>query len=86
MSDQEVRCPLCRAPIPVPASDQPNAQGLSLGIDDTLVEEHIAMHKACTCLWSLSGLERIDPGCIVHASPFTDEAVTPDLFPDEVPD
>ena len=87
MPTHEITCPLCSAPIPVPPSDKPNAQGLSIGIDDTLVEEHIAMHRACTCHWANGRITAVGADCMVHASPFTNEVLLPepfggDLFPD----
>lgn len=71
-----VTCPLCHAPIPIVESDRPDSKGLSSGVDDRLMEEHIQMHRNCTCEWNFGAMDRLDIDCPVHGLPVS-------LIPDE---
>lgn len=78
----EVTCPLCKAPIPLAHTDRPNAQGLTVGLDERLVDEHIEMHRNCTCYWANGHITFIDADCPIHWQPLP-EADEPDgLFTD----
>lgn len=77
-----VTCPICHAVIPVVESDRPNSEGLSTGMDDRLVQEHIEMHRECTCLWNTGHLIKIDPVCTVHSEPAPASDEPDDVFTD----
>ena len=62
-----ITCPVCTASLPVyekhPAV--PDENGLTVTLDASYVNEHLAMHEACTCQWP-DGIHQSDPLCTVH--------------------
>lgn len=66
-----VECPICLVDLPAPHKEEPTPEGLSVTFDHQFVEEHIDMHKKCTCRWAHSDsvtVRRItNLSCEVHA-------------------
>jgi hypothetical protein len=59
-------CPVCTAKLPVYEKHTADVTtGLTTTLDDSYVNEHLAMHEACTCSWP-DGAHQRDPLCTVH--------------------
>lgn len=63
-----VECPVCYVDIPLPHTDEPTAEGLSVTFDRTIAEEHIQMHSKCTCRWEVLHSTPRVTRCITHGS------------------
>jgi hypothetical protein len=63
-----VHCPVCGVDIPCPTATKPTPEGLTVALDTTLVDEHIAMHAACGCVWYPDGrgIAMTATQCAVH--------------------
>lgn len=70
-----IECPICKVDIPMPHTDQPDENGLTVTFDRAIADEHITMHQQCTCRWQTSyggnantpSIHRISNlGCLVH--------------------
>lgn len=67
--DATITCTICGASIPMSYTDDPSSQGLSLSYDTALVDEHVEMHKNCTCGWASDTGARWHVGtCSVHGA------------------
>jgi hypothetical protein len=72
-------CPICGVDIPLPHTDTPDENGLSVVLDRGIADEHIDMHTRCTCRWEMRGfnattnapvVRRVtNLGCPVHGEP-----------------
>ena len=60
-----ITCPVCTANLPVFEKHTPDENGLTPTLDASYVNEHLAMHEACTCAWP-DGVHQPHPLCDVH--------------------
>lgn len=64
-TEHKIECPACGVKLPVFASNTPTKEGMTRTFDETYVDEHVAMHTRCTCLW-IDSVRNHDPDCAVH--------------------
>lgn len=50
-----IQCPICKVDLPVPHTDQPTEEGLSVTLDRAIADEHVDMHTRCRCRWETRG-------------------------------
>jgi hypothetical protein len=62
----DIPCRVCGTMVPVTDADVADASGLSPGLDSALMEEHMDMHRRCTCVWVNGSITIIEPGCSIH--------------------
>jgi hypothetical protein len=61
----EITCPACHVVLPLKATTTSDSSGRSTTFDESFVDEHMAMHAACTCLW-VEQQRHHDNDCTVH--------------------
>lgn len=61
----QIECPACEVVLPLPTTLAATDSNLSTTFDESYIDEHMAMHARCTCMWE-KGQRFHDTDCPVH--------------------
>lgn len=63
----EIECPACGVKLPLAVKMTVDENGRSRSFDESFIDEHMAMHAECSCMW-MDSKRHHDDDCTVHGN------------------